>query len=146
MFLYYILLYTVVFSFIIFIILYETLIIILTDLRYCISFYYITLYVYYMYFLLYFTLVEWPAQLNPSSWTLCHLQESTKNTSLPSLFDPLTLALYSNSILAPFRLALYSFTNCLFSLKNTSLLYSFSIPSVFFLFIIYKKSLLSVLC
>ncbi len=38
-------------------------------------------------------LVEWPAQLNPSSWVLRHLQESAKNTSLPSLFDPLTLAL-----------------------------------------------------
>ncbi len=38
-------------------------------------------------------LVEWPAQLYPSSWTLKHLQESAKNTSLPSLFDPLTLAL-----------------------------------------------------
>ncbi len=36
-------------------------------------------------------LVEWPAQLNPSSWVLSHLQESAKNTSLPSLFDPLTL-------------------------------------------------------
>ncbi len=34
-------------------------------------------------------LVEWPAQLNPSSWIINHLQE---NTSLPSLFDPLTLA------------------------------------------------------
>ncbi len=38
-------------------------------------------------------LVEWPAQLNPSSWLLTHLQETAKNTSLPSLFDPLTLAL-----------------------------------------------------
>ncbi len=38
-------------------------------------------------------LVEWPAQLNPSSWILSHLQETAKNTSLPSLFDPLTLAL-----------------------------------------------------
>ncbi len=35
-------------------------------------------------------LVEWPAQL---SWVLSHLQESPKNTYLPSLFDPLTLAL-----------------------------------------------------
>ncbi len=35
-------------------------------------------------------LVEWPAQLNPSSWILTHLQETAKNTSLPSLFDPLT--------------------------------------------------------
>ncbi len=44
-------------------------------------------------------LVEWPAKLNPSSWILTHLQETAKNTSLPFLFDPLTLALYSNSIL-----------------------------------------------
>ncbi len=34
-------------------------------------------------------LLEWPAQLNPSSWVLSHLQEMTKNTSVPSLFDPL---------------------------------------------------------
>ncbi len=45
-------------------------------------------------------LVEWPAQLNPSSWILTHLQETAKNTSLPSLFDPLTL--YSNSIWSVF--------------------------------------------
>ncbi len=32
----------------------------------------------------------WPAQLNPAVHS--HLQESDKNTSLPSLFDPLTLA------------------------------------------------------
>ncbi len=38
-------------------------------------------------------LVEWHAQLNLSSWVLNHLQETAKNTSLPSLFDPLTLAL-----------------------------------------------------
>ncbi len=38
-------------------------------------------------------LVEWPAQLNPSSWILTHLQETPKNTSLPSLSDPLTLAI-----------------------------------------------------
>ncbi len=30
-------------------------------------------------------------QLNPSSWGFSHLQETAKNTSLPSLFDPLTL-------------------------------------------------------
>ncbi len=35
----------------------------------------------------------WPAQLNLSSWVLNHLQETTENTSLPSLLDPLTLAL-----------------------------------------------------
>ncbi len=38
-------------------------------------------------------LVEWPAQLNLSRWVLSHLQESATNTTLPSLFDPLTLAL-----------------------------------------------------
>ncbi len=32
-------------------------------------------------------------ELNPSSWILTHLQETAKNTSLPSLFDALTLAL-----------------------------------------------------
>ncbi len=32
-------------------------------------------------------------ELNPSSWILPHLQETAKNTSLPSLFDALTLAL-----------------------------------------------------
>ncbi len=48
-----------------------------------------------------FHLVEWPAQLNPSSWILTQLQETAKNTSLPSLFDPLTLAVsISNSILS----------------------------------------------
>ncbi len=46
-------------------------------------------------------LVEWPAQLNPSSWIINHLQETAKNTSLPSLFDPLTLA---HSILNLFNL------------------------------------------
>ncbi len=45
-------------------------------------------------------LVEWPPWLKPSSWILTHLQETARNTSLPSLFDPLTLALYSNSILS----------------------------------------------
>ncbi len=34
------------------------------------------------------------------SWILTHLQEMAKNTALPSLFDPLTLALYSNFILS----------------------------------------------
>ncbi len=42
------------------------------------------------------------AQFNPSSWILSHLQETAKNTSLPSLFDPLTLAL---SILILFYLS-----------------------------------------
>ncbi len=32
-------------------------------------------------------------ELNPSSWILTHLQETAKNTSLQSLFDPRTLAL-----------------------------------------------------
>ncbi len=32
--------------------------------------------------------MEWLAQLNPSSSILSHLQETAKNTSLPSLFDP----------------------------------------------------------
>ncbi len=46
-------------------------------------------------------LVERPAQLNPSSWILPHLQETAKNTSLPSLFDPLnSSALYYNFILS----------------------------------------------
>ncbi len=49
-------------------------------------------------------LVEWPAQLNPSSWILSHLQETAKNTSLPSLFDPLTLA---RSILILFYLSVF---------------------------------------
>ncbi len=35
-------------------------------------------------------LVEWSAQLNPSSWILTHLQETAKYKSLSSLFDPLT--------------------------------------------------------
>ncbi len=49
-------------------------------------------------------LVEWPAKLNPSSWVLTHLQETAKNTSLPSLFDLLTLAL---SILILFYLSVF---------------------------------------
>ncbi len=63
-----------------------------------------------------FLLVEWPAQLNPSSWVLSHLQESAKNTSLPSLFDPLTLAL---SILILFYLSV-------FLLKKTAVTAGFS--------------------
>ncbi len=51
-----------------------------------------------------------------------NLQESVKNTSLLSLFYPLTLALSILILffkkLAPFRLALYSFTNCLFIYKK----------------------------
>ncbi len=83
-------------------------------------------------------LVEWPAQLNPSSWVLSHLQESAKNTSLPSLFDPLTSTLYSNSILkkkkklVPFRLALYPFTACF--LKNKTTNTSFSNLFIFYPF------------
>ncbi len=49
-------------------------------------------------------LVDWSAQLNQSSWILSHLQETAKNTSLPSLFDPLTLAL---SILILFDLSVF---------------------------------------
>ncbi len=41
-----------------------------------------------------------------SSWVLKNLQESAKNTSLPSLFDPLTLAL---SILILFYLSVFFF-------------------------------------
>ncbi len=37
------------------------------------------------------TVPSWPTQ--SSSWVLNHLQESAKNTSLPSLFDPRPLAL-----------------------------------------------------
>ncbi len=87
-------------------------------------------------------LVEWPAQLNQSNWVLSHLQEPAKNTSLPSLFDPLTLAL---SILNLFfkknntsfsnLFVFYLFVFFLFIIQltkakrasNTSLLYSFSI-------------------
>ncbi len=49
----------------------------------------------------------------PSSWILTHLQETAKNTSLPSLFDPLTLAL---SILILFYLICL-----LFIKKNTNI-------------------------
>ncbi len=38
--------------------------------------------------------IWWNDLPNSSSWILSHLQEMTKNTSVPSLFDPLTLALY----------------------------------------------------
>ncbi len=77
-----------------------------------------------------------------SSWVLSHLQESAKNISPPSLFDPLTLAL---SILILFfkkktntsfsnLFAFYLFVFFLFIIQltkakkasNTSLLYSFS--------------------
>ncbi len=75
-------------------------------------------------------LMEWPAHLNPSSWVLKHLQESPKNTSLPSLFDPLTLAL---SILILF----------LKKQKNTNTSFS----NIYFYIIIQnKKTLLCVLC
>ncbi len=56
--------------------------------------------------------------------TQSHLQESAKNTYLPSLFYTLTLAIsililflkkQTKKTLAPFKLALFSFTNCLFS-------------------------------
>ncbi len=66
--------------------------------------------------------VEWPAQLDPSSWILTHLQEKDKNTSLPSLFDPLTLALYSNSILSI----------CLLFIKKNPTVDSLSIAYLFF--------------
>ncbi len=90
-------------------------------------------------------LVEWPAQLNPSSWVLRHLQESAKNTSLPSLFDPLTLALSililflkKKKKLVPFRLALCPFTACFLKNKTTNTSFSnlllSNILSVFFLF------------
>ncbi len=58
--------------------------------------------------------IWWPAQLNPSSWILTHLQETAKNTSLPSLFDPRTLAL---SILISF----YAIYLLLFKKKNTNI-------------------------
>ncbi len=47
-------------------------------------------------------LVKLPAQFNPSSSILSYLQETAKITSLPSLFDPLTLAL---SIIILFNLS-----------------------------------------
>ncbi len=92
-------------------------------------------------------------KLISSSWVFRHLQESAKNTSLPSLFDPLTLALYSNSILLKKKTSFsnlfvfYILVFFLFIIKltkaikssNTSLLYSFSILSVFFLLYNLKK-------
>ncbi len=77
------------------------------------------------------TVPSWPTQ--SSSWVLRHLQESAKNTSLPSLFDPLTLALSSLILffkknLSPFRLAIlfYSFTACFLKKKNLFVFYLFS--------------------
>ncbi len=73
-------------------------------------------------------------EIFPPDLVLNHLQETAKSTSLPSLFDPLSLA---NCILilffkkrVPFRLAHYSFTNCL---SLASLMF---LCSVCFLFII----------
>ncbi len=74
------------------------------------------------------------------------LQESAKNTSLPSLYDPLTLALFI--IIVFFKkhfLDLHSIhllTACFLKKTNTntSLLYSFSIWSVFFLLYNKKKT------
>ncbi len=81
--------------------------------------------------------MEWPAQLNPSSWIL---QETAKNTSLPSLFDPLTLALsiqilfYLNCLFILFyflyQLHIYSLTASFSCKTNTKFLisiYSFSL-------------------
>ncbi len=67
--------------------------------------------------------IWWPAQLNPSRWILTHLQETAKNTSLPSLFDPLTLAL---SILILFDLICL-----LFYKKNTQTFDPLSITYLF---------------
>ncbi len=89
-------------------------------------------------------------ELYPSSWILTHLQETAKNTSLPSLFDPLTLALSililfikntntSFSYLFVFYLfvffCIYYTINKSKKASNTSVLYSFSILYVFYLFI-----------
>ncbi len=84
----------------------------------------------------------WPAQLNPSSWILRHFQETAKNTSLPSLFEPLTLLL---SILILFYLSVFFLFKknhthltpyCIFTLTasfswktNTSFLFFYSIYS-----------------
>ncbi len=81
----------------------------------------------------------------PSWWNdlpnsiLSHLQESAKNTSIPSLFDPLTLAtLYYNSII--FFLFIIQLTKATKKAsKQYSLLYSFCILSLFFFYIIKKK-------
>ncbi len=70
---------------------------------------------------------------------------TTFSTSLPSLFDPLTLALsililfFKKKKRAPFRLAFYSFTNCLFSFKKLTLaflnfLYSIYLFSFYLLY------------
>ncbi len=80
--------------------------------------------------------MEWPAQLNPSSWILTHLQETAKNTSLPSLFDPLTLALSilllfyliflfkKHKHLTLYRLHIYSLTASFSCKTNTKFLIS----------------------
>ncbi len=86
-------------------------------------------------------LVEWSAQLNLSSWVLNHLQESAKNTSLPSLFDPLTLALYYNSILrrkkkCPLH-SIHLLTACFLKNKQKKL----TLASLIFLYSIYLFSL-----
>ncbi len=61
--------------------------------------------------------MEWPAQLNLSSWVLSHLQETTKNTSLPSLFDSLTLAGVGEKIDSPMhRDSLFNKTESILSL------------------------------
>ncbi len=111
-------------------------------------------------------LVEWPAQLNPSSWILSHLQETAKNTSLPSLFDPLTLALSililfylsvfflfkkkKNTHLTLHQLHIYSVTASFSWKTNTSCLFFYSIYlflkkqktlDLFFLYSIYLFSL-----
>ncbi len=107
-------------------------------------------------------LVEWPAQLNPSSWILSHLQETAKNTSLPSLFDPLTLAISililfylsvfflckkKNTHLALYQLHIYSVTasfswktntSCLFSILSTCFLEKTKKLDFFFLYSIYN--------
>ncbi len=69
-------------------------------------------------------------ELNPSSWILTHLQETAKNTSLPSLFDPLTLAL---SILILFYLSiLFLFKKTHKHLTLYQLRIYFLTPSFFF--------------
>ncbi len=66
-----------------------------------------------------------------------HLQESDKNTSLPSLFDSNIRTLYSNSILKTKILFFLFIIQLAKKASNTSLLYSFSILCV--LFVLYKK-------
>ncbi len=95
--------------------------------------------------------MEWPAQLNPSSWVLSHLQETDKNTYLPSSFDPLILEL---SILILFYLLVFflfkkeekkntwpSNTCTLYSIliRKKPITLAFSILSTCLLFIYYKK-------